>query len=128
MTMTIQKCGSLCFWGDWFGRPMDDWHTPVGADYDERRDILTICFEGGNRCTVYGPKKIVNEPKTFQIQSARKVVWEWYHYGKEQMPEYLYRRIYSWNDRKPDLVEYRGEQIVRRKRIDWKGEPAVAIC
>ena len=127
--LQIQKCGSLCFWGDWFGRPMDNYHIPVSADYDEERGIFTICFNEGERCTVYAPRGVVNEPKDFHIQSARKIVWEWYYCGREQTPEYLYRRVYDRNNMDLTMTEYRGEQIVRSKRIgDWRGEPAVAIC
>ena len=126
--MTMQKCGSLCFWGDWSGRPMDNWHIPVSADCDRRQDVLTICFDGGERCTIYAPKGIVNEPKTFRVRSAGKVVWEWYCCCKGQTPGYLYRRVYTWNEGKPDLAEYRGEQIIKQKRINWQGEPAVEIC
>ena len=42
--MCMQKCGSLCFWGDWFGRPMDNIHTPVSASFDEAEELLVIPF------------------------------------------------------------------------------------
>ena len=35
----IQKFGSLRFWGDWFGRPMDNCHKPVSASFDRYKNF-----------------------------------------------------------------------------------------
>lgn len=126
LNLRIDMRGSLRFWGDWFGRPMDNYHIPTNAGYDERQQVLTICFNGGERCMIYSPKGIVNEPKHFHIQSARKIVWEWNYSGRT--PEALYRRVYDWENLDLTMVESRGEQIVRRKRVDPQGSPALEIC
>ena len=33
--MKIAKSGTLRFWGDWFGRPMDNVHTVAKVIYKE---------------------------------------------------------------------------------------------
>lgn len=89
----IKKGGTLRFWGEWFGRPYDNFHIPVGAEL--AGDILTIRFKNGEKCTVYDPSEIVNEPNDFHIARASKIVWEWYCYGKEHTPKNLCRREYE---------------------------------
>ena len=89
----LKNGGTLRFWGEWFGRPMDNFHRPVSAELEER--VLTIRFSDGEKCTVCEPAGIVNKPNDFHIESASKIVWEWYSFGKAQTPENLCRREYS---------------------------------
>lgn len=83
------KGGSLSFWGVWFGRPCDNFHVPINAELDG--GVLTICFDEGEKCVVYDPFDIVNEPNDFHVKRASKIVWEWYYYGRKQAPENLFR-------------------------------------
>lgn len=102
--MEILKAGgSLRFWGEWFGRPYDNFHRPVSAELNG--NVLTICFENGERCTVYEPSGIVNEPNDFHIEYASKIVWEWYYYGREKTPENLCRLEYANGDAKKYALE-----------------------
>lgn len=94
----LKKGGSLRFFGEWFGRPYDNFHRPVSAQLDG--NVLVILFDGSEKCTVYDPFGIVNEPNDFHIERASKVVWEWYNYGREQVPENLCRRVYVCADTK----------------------------
>lgn len=89
----LKTGGSLRFWGEWFGRPYDNFHTPVSAEL--AGNVLTIRFENGERCTVFDPSEIVNEPNDFHIAHASKIVWEWFYYGREKTPENLCRREYE---------------------------------
>ena len=104
--MEVFKRGTLCFWGEWFGRPMDNFHTVVDAQYDKSVNTLTLLFDQGEKCTVYNPDGIVNEQKQFHITDADKIVWEWYHYGKEKIPENLYRKTYTKISKCEILAEY----------------------
>ena len=81
------------FWGEWFGRPYDNFHIPVSAELFE--NVLTIRFENGEKCTVFEPSGIVNEPNDFHIARASKIVWEWYNYSGERTPANLCRRVYE---------------------------------
>lgn len=89
----LKTDGTLRFWGEWFGRPYDNFHKLVSAELSE--NVLIIRFENGEKCIVFEPSEIVNEPNDFHIAHASKIVWEWYYYGKEHTPENLCRREYS---------------------------------
>lgn len=91
----LKKGGTLRFWGDWFGRPCDNFHRPVSAE--RNGSVLTIRFDNGERLTVFEPSGIVNEQNDFHIESAEKIVWEWYYYGRERTPENLCRLEYTYN-------------------------------
>ncbi len=91
----LKKGGCLRFWGVWFGRPYDNFHRPVSTEHNG--GVLTIRFDNGERLTVYKPSGIVNEQNDFHIESAEKIVWEWYYYGKERTPENLCRLEYTYD-------------------------------
>lgn len=55
--------GALCFYGDWFGRPYDNFHKVIHACYDARMEILEILFERGSVCSCISLK-------TYQVQSG----------------------------------------------------------
>lgn len=94
MNIKILKTGgALRFWGEYFGRPYDNFHSPVSAELND--EILIIQFKDGERLTVYKPSGIVNEPNDFHIENASKIVWEWYYYGNEHSPENLCKREYT---------------------------------
>lgn len=99
----LKKGGSLRFWGEWFGRPYDNYHVPISVELSE--SVLTIGFKNGEKCTVFEPSGIVNEPNDFHIAHASKIVWEWYYYGKEHTSENLCRREYANGDAKNHALE-----------------------
>jgi hypothetical protein len=74
------KSGTLRFWGQWFGRPMDNIHEVTGAIADG--ELLEIQFDGGETLCVLRPAKWVIGVKTFRIDDAAKVRWEWNAYGR----------------------------------------------
>ena len=76
------KGGSLCFYGDWFGRPYDNYHRIEDAILDN--ETLFIHFDAGELLTVEKPCGIINENNSFIIQSASFVVWEYIPYGSNQ--------------------------------------------
>ena len=98
----IKKGGTLRFFGDWFGRPYDNFHIPVSAELSE--NVLTILFNNGGKCVVYDPVGTVNEPNDFHVGRASKIVWEWYYYGKAQTPENLCRLEYTFADGSVSVV------------------------
>jgi hypothetical protein len=79
--------GTLCFWGDWFGRPMDNFHEVVSSLFDETNNIFILSFREGEKCIIYQPNGIVSTNKQFYINDADKVIFEWYHYGREKIAE-----------------------------------------
>ena len=125
--MCMQKCGSLCFWGDWFGRPMDNIHTPVSASFDETEKLLVIQFDRGETCEIFGARGIVNTWNDFYVEKADRIGWRW-NYDRERVPGNLRRLEYTFEDGTVTRTEYRRERLISRKRFSSQGKKAVAIC
>lgn len=76
------NAGSLRFFGDSFGRPMDNQHRVTGADNEG--DLLRVFFDQGEVLSVWGPSGAEISTGTFVILDARRVRWEWDYYGAAQ--------------------------------------------
>lgn len=76
------KGGSLCFYGDWFGRPYDNYHQIIHTSYDG--EILNLIFKGGEQLLVYEPENITSSKKELKIAKARKLKWIYTPYGTIQ--------------------------------------------
>ena len=63
--------GSICIYGDYFGRPLDSCVEPLAATYEE--DLLTITFEGGLMVEVWEPQGVGVEGIVYTIERARRV-------------------------------------------------------
>jgi hypothetical protein len=77
--------GSLCVFGDWFGRPMDNWHQLVS--HEKKEGYVRLTFNQGETLEVWEPSGFRFEGKSFIIQRASRVRWEWFYYGRPQLPE-----------------------------------------
>jgi hypothetical protein len=77
--------GSLCVFGDWFGRPMDNCHQMVS--HEEKGGYVRLTFNEGETLEVWEPKGLRMEGKSFIIQRGSRVRWEWFYYGRPQLPE-----------------------------------------
>lgn len=77
--------GSLCVFGDWFGRPMDNWHQVVS--HEEKEGYVRLTFNEGETLEVWEPAGLRMEGKSFIIQQASRVRWEWFYYGRPKLPE-----------------------------------------
>jgi len=77
--------GSLCVFGDWFGRPMDNWHQLVS--HEEKEGYVRLTFNEGETLEVWEPAGLKIEGKSFVIQRASRVRWEWFYYGRPKLPE-----------------------------------------
>src|SRR5665213_610819 len=78
--------GSLCVFGDWFGKPMDNLHTMT--DYESKEDYVKLSFGEGETLEVWRPRGVKQEAKKrFVIQTADRVRWEWFYYGRPKLPE-----------------------------------------
>ena len=81
------RSGSLCLFGFWFGRPMDNYHRSCSATVEN--DLLTIGFDQGEILEVWNPLKLVVDSHVLHIVGASKVKWSWFEYGKMKSPENL---------------------------------------
>lgn len=85
----ILKAGTLCFWGDWFGRPMDNYHTVKSAFLKEEDNELYITFDEGELCVIVNPVGIESNAKRFCVKSANKIIWQWFYYGRSKTADNL---------------------------------------
>ena len=77
--------GSLCIFGDWFGRPMDNCHRLVS--FETKQGYLKLSFDQAETLEIWNPQGLKKEKKTFSIHRASRVRWEWFYYGRPHLPE-----------------------------------------
>ncbi len=82
MAFEITKSGSLRFWGDWFGRPLDNSHKCISASFEN--ELLMADFADGESLTVYGAKGVHSDEGQFYICDADMIVWEWDLYDEPE--------------------------------------------
>lgn len=117
------KSGTLQFWGEWFGRPHDNFHT-VTKTYWEKDNILIIKFDEGETATIYNPKNIISNKRIFYIEKASLITFEWFYYGREHITENLYRLEYQSIGDNEVLCKGTG---ITSKNIHKNGEFAMRI-
>lgn len=101
------KSGSLRIWGQWFGRPMDNWHSLVACEAEG--DVLRLKFNEDETLYVWEPVQAVINDKMFRIQQADRVRWEWFYYGR---PKTSSNRYFE------DFIRKEGE-IIATTNVDW---------
>ncbi len=87
------KGGSLCIWGEWFGRPHDNFHIVDTVQWTKNEIVLT--FNEEESLYISNPVGIINENERLVIKDATRVLWVWYDYGREHTYENLYVRQYT---------------------------------
>lgn len=123
------KSGTLKFFGQWFGRPMDNCHRITDFRFDEVENVLEIDFDAGEKLFVWSPANYSLSGQDFTIKEASKVRWEWYGYGGTQSHDNLYFIEYVKQESCIQVIsgkngaDYSGGRQLR----DLK-EPAVEIC
>ncbi len=85
MIVTVFKNGTLCFFSECFGRPYDNYHRVVSCELIENE--LILFFDDNEKCIIIDPDGIISNEKTFVVRKARKIIWQWYYYGKPQTEE-----------------------------------------
>ncbi len=110
--------GSICFYGDWFGKPGDNFHKIKEYSFDG--EILVIIFNSGERLIVLEPSVVNNSETEFSIGNAKRVKWSWYPYGGAEKE--MEKISYELRDGKVYKISKYGEQIIERK------EPYFAVC
>lgn len=99
--------GCLSIWGEYFGRPHDNFHRIETVRWE--RDNISIHFSEGESLYVTEPVGIINSEHKFAIQDATKVLWVWYCYGKEQSYENMLVRQYE-KDGKGMIIRAEGKR------------------
>jgi hypothetical protein len=101
------KAGTLRFFGQWFGRPYDNYHLIESAKAKDGCLILT--FDEKETLSVWNPSSFRISAEEFQIDAASRVLWQWFYYGRPRTPENLYFEDY--------VVE--GGKIRTETNVDW---------
>ena len=86
------KAGTLRIWGEWFGRPYDNYHRIVGCEADD--GSVQVSFNEGETMTLWNPRGFHIDRDTFRIGAADRVRWEWYYYGRPKTSENRYYKDY----------------------------------
>ena len=102
------KCGTLRFWGSWFGRPYDNQHRIV--DCEGEGEILLVRFDGSELLSVFSPRNVSFNEQTFRIDDAARVRWEWFYYGRSKTPENRYFE---------EFTKQQAGLIVGETNADW---------
>lgn len=114
------RSGSLCMFGCWFGRPMDNIHRLCTAKFEN--DLLTITFDKGETLEIWYPSNLIIDGTVLKIAKASKVKWSWFNYGKPNDPENL--RIQEFIVEDGSIVNSK-KQPIKGASID---KAAIAIC
>ena len=122
------KCGSICFWGEFFGRPYDNCHMAESVIQDTNEDLLCIRFNEGELCRIFCPRGIVDQPGVFFVEDASAIEWEWVPYGSKNA-EATFVRI-SYKRREDRLIDVTGGYYFGRKAhtLDPEDHFAFEIC
>jgi hypothetical protein len=117
------KGGSLRIYGDWFGRPHDNFHIPKTFFFEN--STLVITFEDDETLTIWDPAHVQIEEHIFRVGTASKVRWEWFYYGRSKIEKNRF------------FLEYKKDrrEIHTDTNVDWYGpsfhasmnEPAVML-
>lgn len=90
------KGRSVCIWGEWFGRPGDNFHQVKTVKWTE--DSISIHFKGGESLYITDPEVVENKADRFVVRDASRVLWTWYLYGEKQVYRNLCVRQYRKNE------------------------------
>ena len=115
------RSGTLCTFGCWFGRPMDNFHESVSATFDG--EILRIEFEAGETLEIWNPSELTVVGTTFRIQKASKVKWTWHYYGKPKSNDTL--MYYEYQAVDGDIKCKTNSSLPNKPSAN---QPAVELC
>lgn len=85
--------GTLRFYGEWFGRPYDNYHKILECIF--RNGILEIKFDAGEGIKIWSPFNIIFNDNELIIKDSTCVEFLRYYYGKPQTKENLIINRYS---------------------------------
>lgn len=117
--------GSMRIYGDWFGKPYDNLHKVVGADYDDSLNELIIRFSEGEVLTIVNPKNIFEASTFMKILEADSIKLEFLHATQDQTANNKYYLLYR----------YMKSKVKAETNVDWYkpsfdtslGAPAIVI-
>ena len=119
------KGGSFRIFGDWFGKPYDNYHEIESAEFNDQLRRLTLNFKEGERLEIYNPKHIFEASTFLKIVQADRIKLTWFSYGKTKTTE------------NQNFLDYKltGKKFTTETNVDWYkpifdvslGDPALMI-
>jgi hypothetical protein len=122
--ISIINSGTLRFFGDWFGRPMDNYHVVNQIEYNENQILMK--FGDSHILMIDCPIGIDREEQCFIIEKATKIRYEYGHYGLKQGERKYYLEYINKSD---GIIKHSGliEGGLRRAAKIKKGHNAFEI-
>ena len=118
------KSGTLRFYGEWFGRPMDNYHQIVKAE--NKKNILIIYFIEKEVLSIISPEIYQISDKIFTIKKSKGLIWQWYYYGLENAEKNLMVYNYFVENMKNESIIISEGNIINKKADE--NELAFEIC
>jgi len=103
------KGGTFRIFGDWFGKPYDNYHEIESAEFDKQLKLLTLNFNEGEKLEIYNPRHILEASTFLKVIKADRIKLTWFYYGKPQTKENQYFLDYTLND----------NTITTNTDVDW---------
>jgi hypothetical protein len=124
-TLPNVKGGTLRFYGEWFGRPMDNYHKLI--DSKSMSDILILHFDNKEKLIVFEPAIYRIDNNHFIIERSSGLVWQWYYYGQPLVNENLRTIKYIVDN---NVIPYTLQDNLKIPSVKLanKAFPAVEIC
>ncbi len=89
--------GTLRFWGNWFGRPMDNYHQIKNVEYDSVAKKLILILDEGEKIKIWKPSELKLGKTELRIEKANKILFEWHSYGENKIDKNLRFESYTNN-------------------------------
>ena len=96
------KSGTLRFYGEWFGRPQDNYHQITKAE--NKGNKLIIYFRGNEILTIISPEGFHISESEFIIKKSQGIIWQWHNYGTDIIDKNLMTYNYFIDDEKSPII------------------------
>jgi hypothetical protein len=121
----IKIGGTLRFWGNWFGKPMDNYHEIKKVEFDKLTNTLILILSEEEKLSIWNPSEIEIGRKELNIRNADKILFEWYVYGESQIDKNL--RFESYIDNGIN-IEFITDFIPEKRTAEcYRSESALSI-
>lgn len=90
--LSTLRSGSLSFYGQWFGRPYDNFHRITGAWSFE--DSIVIYFDQAETLIIEAPSDWSLDDGKLLVREAARVQFQWFYYGRAPSRETLHFQEY----------------------------------
>ena len=107
------KSGSLRFYGEWFGRPMDNIHQITKAE--NSNNVLIIHFMENEILSIISPELFQISDSAFVIKKSNGLIWQWYYYGLDKIAKNLMVINYFVDNIKNDEIIISEGNITNKK-------------